>query len=53
MISSETYNLIHSSITHDLEPETIFESCQDYQNTLLIIKTNHGKIVGGISKIIW
>ena len=45
--------MIHSSINYDLEPETVFSNCQDHQNTVLIIKTNYGNIIGGISKILW
>ena len=46
-------NLVYRASDHFLKVATFHQKCDNLSNTLTIIKTEHGKLIGGFTPLKW
>jgi len=47
------YKKIYSSIIDGMDGITFIEKCKNYEKTIVVAKSNFGKILGGYSPMKW
>ena len=49
----EWTTLLYRASQNDFEAEKFLENCQDVTNTLVVCKTEYGKVIGGYTPLCW